>query len=108
MKVHDNNGFSTEPNVVLNRWKDDFNSLYSPPEEGLHYDEEFYNHVMRMRHEYEINDTETNDMVNSDTSYDEIGKIVCKAKNKKAMGIAFIPNEVLKHKTVIIALWKPF
>ena len=48
-----------------------------------------------MRHKYEINDTETNDMV-------------CKAKNKKAMGIDFIPNEVLKHKTVIITLWNLF
>ena len=31
MEVHDNNGFSTGPDVVLDRWKDDFNSLYSPP-----------------------------------------------------------------------------
>ena len=61
MKVHDNKGFNTDPDVVLNRWKDDFNSLYNPPEEGLHY-----------------------------------------YKNKKAMGIDFIINEVLKHKPVII------
>ena len=46
MNIHDNNGFNTDPDVVLNKWKDDFNSLYNPPEEGLHYDEEFYNHFM--------------------------------------------------------------
>jgi len=75
MKVHDNNGFSTDPDFVLNRWKDYFNSLYNPPEEGLHYDEEIYSDVMRRRHQYEINATETSDLVNSDTSYDEIDKL---------------------------------
>ena len=83
MKVHDNNGFSTDPDVVLNRWKDDFNSLYNPPEKGLCYDEEYYNDIMRTRHEYQINATEISDMVNSDMSYDEIEKFVCKAKNKR-------------------------
>jgi len=95
MKVHDKNGFNTDPDIVLNKWKDDFYSLYNPPEEGLHYDEEVYNHFMWMRHEYQINATETNDMVNSDISYDEIEKLVCKVKNKMTMRIDFIPNEVL-------------
>jgi hypothetical protein len=35
MKVHDSNGFSTDPEFVLKRWKEDFNSLYNPQRRDL-------------------------------------------------------------------------
>ena len=108
MKVHDSNDFNTEPEFVLNKWKHDFSTLYNPPDHPGQYDQPFYESVLQSKSEYEQNPTETNDMVNVEISYDEIERLVKKAKNNKALGIDFVPNEVLKQKNIILALWRLF
>ena len=45
-------------------------------------------------------------MVNCEIAYDEVEKLIKKAKNNKALGIDFIPNEVMKHQSVMLALWQ--
>ena len=107
VKVHDGVGFNCEPEFVLNKWKDDFQSLYNPPN-TLNFDDEFYNNITRQQHIFEENITNTNDMVNSEISFDEIQKLVYKSKNNKAVGIDNIPYDVLKNHTVILAMWKLF
>ena len=73
------------------------------------FDKEFHN-ITHAKSEYEQNSTETNDMVhvNAEISYDEIGQLVNKVTNNKAVGIDEIPNEVLKNHDVIMALHKLF
>ena len=106
IKVHEQNGFNTNPEFVLNRWKLEFESLYSPTYENE--DNEFYSHVLYALECYEQNMNETNFMVNESISYDEIETAVNKLKIKKATGPDDIPNEVLKNRSVILALCKLF
>ena len=107
MKVHDNDGFNTDPTFVMNKWKQDFESLYNHIDQN-EFDDDLYDNILNDKQVYEDNPTETNDMVNSEISYDEVEKLVKKAKNNKALGIDFIPNEVMKHQSVMLALWQMF
>lgn len=107
MKVHDGDDFNTNLDFVLDKWKQEFETLYNPTKE-VNFDDNFLEEILTMKHNYEENPTETNDLVNEEISYDEIEKLVKKAKSNKALVIDFIPNEVLKFKSVILALWKLF
>ena len=107
MKVHDGDDFNTDPQFVLNHWKEEYEKLYNPPEDPS-FDRDFYAEKLVRKEQYDNNPTETNNMVNREISYDEIEKLVHKAKRDKALGIDFIPNEVLKHHSVILALWNLF
>ena len=107
MKVKVGDAFNCETATVLNKWKGDFENLYNLPN-NPNFDTEFYNNITQTKSEYEQNSTETNDMVNAEISYDEIEKLVNKAKNNKAVGIDEIPYEILKNHDVIMALLKLF
>lgn len=93
-KVHKGEGFSTDEKDVCNKWQQDFSTLYNVPED-LDFDEEFYQNIVNEVTRIEENLTETNDFVNRSMSFDEIEKAVKKLKLKKAVGVDFIPNEVL-------------
>lgn len=107
MKVKVGNAFNTDPVTVLNKWKGEYENLYNLPN-NPNFDNEFYDNIIQAKSEYEQNATETNDMVNADISYDEIEKLVNKAKNNKSVGIDNIPYEVLKHHDVIMVLFQLF
>ena len=106
-KVHDGDGYSTDVNVVLNRWHDDFSSLYNVPD-NVNFDDDFYQTKIDELTDLESNLTETNDLVNRELSFDEIEKTVRKLRLKKSVGIDFIPNEILKNHDVKVALFSLF
>jgi len=62
----------------------------------------------QLENEMNNNDFDSNLTLNKNISYDEIEKQIFKLKNKKAAGIDGIPNEILKHKDVMLVLYKLF
>ena len=55
MKVENNGQLSNDINVVFNRWKQDFDSLYNKTNEGdVNYDDEFYNEILQRIREREL------------------------------------------------------
>ena len=45
MKVHDNDGFNTDPTFIMNKLKQDFESLYNPIDQNEFYDD-FYDNIL--------------------------------------------------------------
>lgn len=111
MTVYENGSAVSDEDIVLNRWKEDFCNLYNRPEgENDNFDNVFHESVKRLKAnmEEQMNApgyTE-NVFLNDHIGYDEIEKVIEKLKGGKAMGIDFIPNEVLKSTSLIFLLWK--
>ncbi len=103
MKIREGDTFIINEKEVLDRWKDDFGSLYNAPG-NLDFDDTFQNEILQQKDEIELNLSETNDFVNEPISYNEVRNAVKKLKNKKAVGVDFLPNEVLKCDDVILAM----
>ena len=107
LKVHHQDGFSSDPDIVLNTWKSDFESLYNVPD-NLNFDNVFHDQIMNNVSMFEKNITETSDYVNKEITFDELEKKIANLKDKKAVGFDGIPNEVLKFHNVKLSLWKLF
>ena len=107
IKINTPTGFCTNEKIVLQKWKDDFSTLYNAPDDQ-NFDDEFFNEIKQRKHFLEDNLEETNDFVNEPISYHEIEKSVKKLKDKKSVGFDSIPNPVLKHPDVILAMWSMF
>ena len=121
MEVVDEDGsLSTDPEVVLRRWKRDFQSIYNPDAGGA-FDqgrlEELQQQVRTMEEDYRqltgepyVNDPhipQTDvDELNASVSLGEVRAAVTHAKLRKATGVDQIPSEVLKNETVIRLLHK--
>ena len=91
---------TSDENIVINRWEQDFKLLYDRPTEVMsNFDETFYNNIVNLKErlELDMNNEESNIMLNRAVSYDEIECIIDGLKVGKAPGIDNIPNEVLKY-----------
>ena len=97
-KVETNGVLTSDPEVVLNSWKNDFQQLYNPDIEN--FDQSF---TARIEHEKTRLEKEINNEVshlNVPISVFEVQKAIRLCKNNKAPGVDHIPNEVIKHPNI--------
>ena len=105
--VRINNGLSNDPSVVLGEWRNTFENLYNPTLN--HYDKDFYETAMTYIDQYETNaPVENNAIINGNITFGETVKIITKLKSKKAVGVDYIPNEIIKQPGLHYALFKLF
>ncbi len=94
--VGDNNECITDKQHVLNKWKDDFKGLLTPPETNDAEAKKFEEHIHRENEDL-INNSPTNEEINIAFTYDEVRKIVNHAKKGKAPGIGGLTSDILKN-----------
>ncbi len=92
----DNNEITTEPRFVLNKWKTEFQNLYTfSPLAGV-YDDNFYDECVD-----DLSDIELNGPVLFNMDHDinvlEVRKVIGKSKQNKAIGIDNLPYELFKN-----------
>ena len=83
----------TEKEIVLDKWKNDFEAIYNI--KGKNFDDDFKTNVMREEND-RLSDGNINEQINRPIEMDEISKAIKEAKNGKAVGKDAIPNELLK------------
>ena len=107
LKVEDaSNNIVEDLEIVLERWKQDYENLYNKPDlPNSEFDEEFYSDILTQKENFESNGDHYQDAVfNRAFCLQEIYKVQRKIKSGKSTGIDMIPNEVLKHTAVAEAL----
>ncbi len=110
-KVYDaNNDLVCDIATVLDKWKDDFHSLYNCPDDDPNFEDQAFLESIRIQknnREMEMNmpDYTSNPELNRPLSFDEVEKAVWKLKCGKSSGIDCIPNEVLKNHGVMLVLY---
>ena len=77
MTINTSDGQSSDVDIVLNKWKNDFNMLYNNPND-VRFDKNFYDKVLE--------------------------NVIVKLKTKKSVGWDKIPNEVIKNKSITLLL----
>ena len=92
--------------LVLNKWKDDFSSLYKGIPTGMHsYDNSFVTQVKNEIYNQRSYDLSTvNSVLNTTISLAEVKEMTKHIKNNKAVSVDKIPNEVLKSKSCVKVL----
>ena len=108
LKVQIDNDIISDKDAVMNKWKNDFQSLYNPVSDTGDFSNEFYDQMIEnktilenmMNNESYIE----NESLNSDFTFNEIKSFSRKLSNGKAVGIDLIPNEVLKADGIISLL----
>ena len=108
MKVQTEDGSSFEQEVVSEKWKDDFSSLYNSELDINDYGVFFYDSCCINFVTMETDAEHSNVFINGDTSYKEIETVVKSLKVNKAVGFDGIPNEVIKQGSIICILHKLF
>ena len=75
------------------------------PNEHL-YDSDFYDNVIRMKRDLELDQSLHNDDLwyNTDFSFDEVRRVINKAKSNKSVGVDNIPNEAFRNEQSIVYL----
>ena len=89
---------------VLDKWRNEFHTLYNNEAAPGVFDDEFYSNIMHEKGRLESENIASGDPI----SLHEVRKVVGKAKNKKAVGLDNIPNEVLKNDISLEFLHKLF
>jgi hypothetical protein len=113
MEVHVNeNEVSKDHNVVMEKWKQDFSNLYNnfakPDPENDRFREEIQ-HSNILKEQNMLDPLyDSNYDLNCNIHQEEVRKTVMKAKNRKAAGVDYLPNEVYKNDIVIKVLTKLF
>jgi ssDNA-binding Zn-finger/Zn-ribbon topoisomerase 1 len=105
MKVRQNDELISNPNIVVEEWKNKFAQLYNQNNNVNDFDELFYREAIRIVNERELEmereQYDENGEINGDITLDELRLFLAKLKNKKACGIDGIPNEILKNPKII-------
>jgi exonuclease III len=104
MEIYEENGnVNRDQDEVMGRWQQDFCTLFEGP--NGNFDQEFYNtcQIDKMVYEESMKDDlyVENPRLNHEFSMKELESVISKCKNKKAVGVDLIPNEVLKNKNVV-------
>jgi exonuclease III len=91
---------------VLDTWKTDFSNLYNEStrecNEGFEKEQKDY---VQMKEERMLDPLyQSEQTMNSDLTLDEVKNAVYKTKNKKAVGVDVLPNEVLKNNSIVVIL----
>ena len=93
---NENNDIVSDLGFVLNKWKSDYESLYENPIADQTFNDDFYEQCINNLDNFEDNAVDLYDL-NQVMNEDEVKKVLKKSKNKKAIGIENLPNEVLKN-----------
>ena len=89
-KVYVENSVVSDTDVVLTKWKNDFQQLYNPPKDDSEkYDNEFYNFIKGQVNELLLNSdgVDENVYLNDVINFDEIKKKYCKTKIREGVRI---------------------
>jgi exonuclease III len=112
VKVVIDNEMVTDEERVMNKWEQDFSSLYNTTNQNINFDDNFLKDIINEKNNLERNimndDYLGNALLNRNISLDEIEKVVNRLKTKKATGVDYIPNEVLKSTSVSLLLYNLF
>lgn len=81
---------------VLNRWKKDYENMYNIPPGVSTFNDEYYNSCLEELQILENEDDVVTEL-NNDIAVEEVTKAIEKSKNKKAVGLENLPNEVFKN-----------
>ena len=107
---HDNMFHTSNEDVVRDKWKNDFSSLYNAALISPH--DEQYTQLINMKEDVEYNmlqnDYSNNNYLNSNISYDEVDKCIRRLKPHKSAGYDGICNEVLCKPQITYVLYKLF
>ena len=106
--VYDNNNLlCSDPNIVLNKWKSEFEKLFS--NDNIVPDENYKDLLYQKCLLENLSDPDDhNELLNGSISYDEIEKVINGAKLKKACGYDGMYNEVIKSSECKHALYRLF
>ncbi len=98
--LNDEGDICTDKDVVLDKWKNDFASLYNKPTEQSPSDNAEHYNLYQLKSDLEDsmcdNNYVTNEYINGPIMFREVEKVISRLKNNKAMGIDMIPNEIIK------------
>ena len=108
MKVQTEDGISFKQEVVSEKWKDDFSSLYNSELDINDYDVIFYDSCCINSVTMETDAEHSNVFINGDISYKEVETAGKNLKINKAVGFDGITNEVIKQGSIICILHKLF
>ena len=97
LEVYDDEGIVTKDlHFVLNKWKKDYENMYNVPIGSDTFNDTHYDNCLAEMHIFENDDAPGTDL-NNDITVEEVKKAVQKTKNKKAVGLENLPNEVFKN-----------
>ena len=105
MEMYNDDGtINCNKHEVMKYWKDSFDDLFNRGV-GMKRDKDFDRHVSDYMVMMENNMVDplyqTDVKLNKNITEDEVVKIIQKLKNKKAMGIDMVPNEIIKCKVIV-------
>ena len=103
----DNCEISNDFNDVMATWKEGFQNLYAFVPLPDEFNDTFYEHILQQKAELE-NRNFSREGLNHEISENEVRKIICNLKNKKAVGIDNLPNEIFKNESSVVILTKLF
>ncbi len=111
VEVIDNDGIVvSDTTVVLERWKSDFEKLYNCNQNC--FDDDFKREKVLLKESWERAMLDPlyieNKILNKNFSIMEVKHMVLKAKNKKAVGLDKVPNEMFKNDPMISVLLEFF
>ena len=112
VEIHDDSGHVIrDENIVFEKWKGDFENLYSSSS-SCDFDQMFYDTVKSHKRLLEENMLDplfiSNPHINSNITLDEVAAAIMKAKKLSACGIDKIPYDVLKFPPVIAVIHQLF
>ena len=112
VEIHDEFGnVIRDENIVFDKWKGDFENLYSC-NSNSEFDDTFYDNVKSHKLVLENNMLDplyiSNPHINSNITLGEVAAAILKAKKLTACGIDKIPYDVLKFPPVIAVIHKLF
>lgn len=104
IEIVDNEGkISNNINDVLNKWRSDYETLFTfEPQEG-EFDTNFYTNIINSLADLEQTCRELNGL-NHEISESEIASVIKDAKLSKSVGLDNLPNEILKNEATIQVL----
>ena len=112
--VNDDGSLETRLDQVLERWRHDFQSLFTTKDQNI-FDEEFFHEITELKSELDnhfndenISNDEINDIMNGIITFDEVSKFIDCTKRGKAVGIDSLPNEVFQNVQAKVLLHKLF
>ena len=111
MEVYnENNEIIYDHAVVLDKWRKEFEGLYNP--QGGNVNENFLKYIKdeNLMFENVMLDPlfDSSNVLNSDFTFEEVEQATFKSKNKKAVGIDKLPNEILKNHHIIVVMKELF
>ena len=108
MEVEVNGTISVDENVVLEKWRNDFKNLYKISTDN--FDDTFKENIINNMKRSDLSEGVENDCseLNVEIRMKEVREAVYASKNKKAVGLDNICNEILKHEVVVVLLTSLF